>query len=239
MIPHMRRSILSIAAFLAVSCGPEAYILDMEMRHPSASGDDFTGREMAVVCLDSEKSSTDAISIASTLEKDYFDSKQVIPVYSIDRDSDADYSSADSLVSLVLETGKDVVFLVDGKNFHYYDSMGDGKVRSLPVSSIHSLQSTWKTESFTILYYQDSAWTKALDYIDGMDWGKAVDQLIYIAGSNRNNMQKRSSAEYDIAVACYLARRYELALKWLDASDADYPVSPSPRLRKRIREKMN
>lgn len=230
----MRRLFIAFAALLTVSCGPEAYILDLEMRRPSASGDDFTGREMAVVCLDSDRTSSDAISIASTLEKDYFGSKQVVPIYSLERSADADYSCADSLVALVLETGKDVVFLVDGKQFHYYDAMGDGNVKSLPVSSIHSLQSEWKTESFTILYYQDSAWTKAMNYIDSMDWEKAVDQLIYIAASNRNNMQKRACAEYDIAVACYLARRYDLSLEWLDACDADYPVSASLRLRKRI-----
>jgi len=234
----MRRLCFAFAALLAVSCGPEAYILDMEMRHPSASGDDFTGREMAVVCLDSEKSSTDAIAIATALEKDYFDSKQVVPIYSLERDPGAEYFSADSLISLVLETGKDVVFLVDGNRFHYYDSMGDGSVKSLPVSSIHSLQSTWKTESFTVLYYQDFAWTRAIDYVDRMDFEKAVNQLIYIAGSNRNNMAKRASAEYDIALACFLARRYELALQWLDASEADYPLSAVQRLRKRTQEKL-
>lgn len=225
------------AALLAVSCGPQSYILDMEMRRPSASGDDFTGRDMAVVCLDSEKSSKDAVALAVALEKDYFNSAQTVPVFSLDRDPDANYNCADSLVGLVLETGKDVVFLLDDKQILYYDSMGDGAVKTLPVSSMHSLQSGWKTESFTVYYYEDNSWAKALDFFDKMELEKAVDQWIYIAGSNRNNLQKRACAEYDIALACYLARRYDLALEWLDACDADYEVSASPRLRKRVLEK--
>ena len=53
-----------------------------------------------------------------------------------------------------------------------------------------------------------------------------------------NNTLKRSCAEFNIATACYMLGDNELALKWLDRSDEDYPVSLSSGLRKRINARM-
>jgi hypothetical protein len=48
-------------------------------------------------------------------------------------------------------------------------------------------------------------------------------------------MMKRASAEYNIAVACYMLGDFDLALEWLDRSDADNKLPTlSDGLRKRI-----
>ncbi len=242
----MKKSIVILAGLIAAlaSCSPSAYVLDLEMRYPSASGDDFTGKDMGVVYLqkpdrsDSAKVFARAEAIAKTIEKDYFNSKPEIPLYSVIRKEGGNYSAVDTLVALVMETGKDVVFLVDGPAVHYYDSFGDGKVKSISSSSPQQLASVWKNESYTILYYEENTWIKALEYAVKMEWQKASDEWVYIAGINNNNMQKRSCAEYNIALACYMVGNYDLAMQWLEASDKDYPVSLSAGLRRRIINRM-
>ena len=57
---------------------------------------------------------------------------------------------------------------------------------------------------------------------------------VWISLLDTNNPMKRSCAEYNIATACFLMGDNELALKWLNSSDEDYPISLSKTLRKRI-----
>ena len=49
-----------------------------------------------------------------------------------------------------------------------------------------------------------------------------------------NDLLKRSCAEYNIAVACYMLGDYNLASEWLDLSDKDNLLPLSDALRKRI-----
>ena len=241
----MKKILLFAAAVLAAlaSCSPSAYVLDLEMRYPSTSGDDFTGKEMAVVCIEkADRSDSAAVlkkaaEIAAVLENDYYGGDTVIPFYSITRDPEANYSAVDTLVAYVMETGADVVFVIDGDWAHYYDAFGDGKVRTQPSFRPRQFASNWKRESYTVLYYETDTWLKALNYATQMKWQQASDEWVYLAEKSKNNMQMRSCAEYDVALACYMVGNYDLALKWLDASDADYPISLSKGLRSRINKK--
>ena len=238
-------SLALLAASLICSCSPQAYVLDLQMRYPSLSGDDFMGKEMAVIYLDNASRSDSATvfpkaeALALAMEKEYFGGEQTIPVFSMLRNPKGDYSKADSLVSLVMLTGKDVVFLVDGDKVHYYDSMGSPEVKHVPATNgrYPTLESTWRNESYTIIYYDQTKWLDALEKATAMKWQEASDLWIEIAKGCDNNMQMRSCAEYNIALACYMVRNWELALQWLDASDADFPVSLSSGLRMRIKKK--
>ena len=69
--------------------------------------------------------------------------------------------------------------------------------------------------------------------------GKAEAIEAWMTLLDTNNPMKRSCAEFNIAQACFLNGEYALALKWLDRSDADYPVSLSTNLRKRIQKAMH
>ena len=44
--------------------------------------------------------------------------------------------------------------------------------------------------------------------------------------------------EYDLALGCFMEGQYQLALEWLDRSDADMPVYVSKDLRSKIKERM-
>ena len=52
-------------------------------------------------------------------------------------------------------------------------------------------------------------------------------------------MMKKATAEYNIAVACYMLGDFDLATQWLDRSDADNMMPTlSDALRKRINSRI-
>lgn len=98
-----------------------------------------------------------------------------------------------------------------------------------------SFLSTWKMESHPVIYYESNAWLEAAYMASDYRWKEAMD--IWFGFLDSRNLQKRSCAEYNIALACYMLGQYGLAAEWLDRSDADYPIYQSRSLRQKI-EKM-
>ena len=91
----------------------------------------------------------------------------------------------------------------------------------------------WKTEQFSIAYYDSSKWYEALARAEQFDWKGAMD--IWFTLLDTGDMMKRASAEYNIATACYLLGDISLAEQWLDRSDKDNRLPTlSYGLRKRI-----
>lgn len=95
-----------------------------------------------------------------------------------------------------------------------------------------SFKSHWKHEQYTVIYYEGEKWYDALVRAEAYDWKGAMD--IWMQFLYASDPLKRSSAEYNIAVACYMLGDYELATTWLDQSDKDSELPISPALRKRI-----
>lgn len=109
-----------VGALMAlVSCAPQAFVVSPEMRGPSKSGLNLAGKSMAVVYLTDDNTrgtafnASAAAGFATRLEEDYFGGDREIELFTARADGGADYASKDSLVNLVMETGKDVVFLID------------------------------------------------------------------------------------------------------------------------------
>jgi len=93
--------------------------------------------------------------------------------------------------------------------------------------------STWKNEQFTMFYYDSpEAWTTGGQAAYEFKWAKAIKAWLTLVDTN--DLQKRSCAEYNIAVGCYMLGDYDLATKWLNQSDADAKTVLSDGLRKRI-----
>ena len=105
------------------ACSPQAYVMRLEMRTPSSSGLDLDNKSMAVVYLDNGTyrdslfNNCFADGLAQGLEKEYFEGKRSIDIYSAYQAEGEDYSSKDSLQSLVMRLNKDVIFLVDQPEF--------------------------------------------------------------------------------------------------------------------------
>lgn len=99
--------------------------------------------------------------------------------------------------------------------------------------SARTFAPVWKEETYSFIYYESpEAWLTAAQYASDYKWNEAMK--VWISLLDTNNTMKRSCAEYNIATACFLMGDNELALKWLNSSDEDYPISLSKALRKRI-----
>lgn len=106
----------------AVSCSPSRYMIDVEMRHKSKAGVDLTGKNVAVVYGASSEFPYNkfvesmADGFAWNLEADYQNAIDSVGVFALDLPA-SEYASRDSLISLLIETGTDVVFLFDRVDF--------------------------------------------------------------------------------------------------------------------------
>ena len=99
--------------------------------------------------------------------------------------------------------------------------------------SARTFAPVWKEETYTFIYYESpEPWLAAAQYASDYKWNEAMK--VWISLLDTNNPMKRSCAEYNIATSCFLMGDNELALKWLNSSDEDYPISLSKTLRKRI-----
>lgn len=302
--------ILSIVTALAavLSCGPSKHAIHVEMRHPSKAGMDLAGKVVAIVCLENQDSVKTLFSksladgFAYTLEQDYGTGEGSVGIYGMPRMHGGNYASKDTLVNLIMDTGADVVFLLDTLSFgtmtiggpshvavppsvdssyvseaslqytikmYGFDAMAkdekvcafggtstvrpavysDGRQESaaLVAKAYHALpfeaweagtevgssfKSQWKHEQYSIAYFDNDRWYKAIDKAEQYDWKDAMD--IWFTLLDTNDMLKRACAEYNISVACYMLGDMKLAASWLDRSDMDSKLPISDALRKRI-----
>jgi hypothetical protein len=303
---------LMTAAFMLLACGPSKHAVHVEMRHPSKSGVDLSGKNISVVYLENDNHISTAFSesmadgFAYTLEQDYGAGSN-IGIYRMRQASDVDYSQKDSLFNILMDTGADVVFLFDTVRFgsmtvggpsrvtypsssdssyvstgsipftmklYCYDGMGkEDKVQAFGGTSVarpeaysngkddstlavakawkslgaegwdagvlvaDSFRSQWKHEQYSIVYFDSEKWYDALGKAEQYDWKGAMQ--IWMDLLSTNDMMKRSCAEYNLAVACYMLGDYALASEWLDLSDKDNKLPISDALRKRIDSRRN
>ena len=206
-----------------------------------------------------------AEAFAASLEKDLGTGEGSVGVFRMRKESATDHTSRDSMLGLISDTGADVVFLFDEvvlgqqeaastavmvpftMNLYCFDGMDKseevkvftGSSRSNPDGSdagiivAQSFKTRWKTEPYSLAYFDNEKWYKALDKAESYDWKGAMDQWFTLLDTN--DLMRRSCAEYNIAVACYMMGDYALAEQWLDRSDADNKLpNMSDSLRKRI-----
>lgn len=131
---------LLIAAVVLLGCGPSRHSIHVEMRYPSKSGIDLGGKVVSVVYLenhdDASASFAEGIAdgLAYTLEQDYGTGEGSVAIYRMRRDDSADYSSKDSMISLLVDTGADVLLLIDTLEVEPMKMGGVSKV-ARPVSA--------------------------------------------------------------------------------------------------------
>lgn len=107
------------AAFAAVSCGPSKYMMHLEMRYPSKAGIELAGKNISVVYLENGTRLQDGFNasmaegLATTLEDEYGTGHGSIGIFRMTRSASGDYASKDTLTNLLMDTGADLVFLLD------------------------------------------------------------------------------------------------------------------------------
>ena len=281
------------------------------MRYPGKAGVDLSGKIVSVVYLENDDAYANVFNeamadgFAYSIEQDYGTGEGSIGIYRMRSHPDAVYSSRDSLVNILMDTGSDVVFLFDSLKFGPMTMGGISKVAS-PVSpdsafistgamqftmKLHSFdamdrneqvktfsgtstaspdvysngqeafetlirrawqnlseegwnagiqvassfRSQWKHEQYSLTYFDNEKWYKALDRAEAYDWKGAMD--IWMTLLSANDPLRRSCAAYNIATACYMLSEYGLAEEWLDQSDKENKLPYSDALRKRIQER--
>ena len=226
------------------------------MRYPSKTGVELTDKVISVIYYDNEdesaiKSKGIAESFAESLEKAYVTPDGDIKVYRLPAGS-ANYASKDSLVSLLMHTGADFVFLFDKLEENRltiwsFDAMDPKETVKTFAAAVEpdatdmsavgtrissAFMPQWKTEQYSIAYFESEKWYEPLIKAEQCDWQGALELWLELLKSN--DSLKRSCAEYNIAVACYLLGDNKLASEWLDRSDAESELSLSSSLRKRL-----
>ena len=98
-----------------------------------------------------------------------------------------------------------------------------------------SFKSQWRNEQYSLMYFDNEKWYKALDRAEAYDWKGAME--IWMTFLSSNDPLRRSCAAYNIATACYMLADYDLAAEWLDYSDKANKLTHSDNLRKRINER--
>ena len=191
-----------------------------------------------------------AMGFTRSLENDYQTGKGSVLSVSLDRSS-GDYTSRDSLINLLGRYGGDVVLLFDvtfsndmrqlNLMMYCYDGMNKADVVKKYMGNSHlqfsseeemladalttgryiseSFKIQWNHEQYSITYYDAPKWLEALYKAEQFDWKGAMD--IWLGLLDSEDPLKRASAEYNIAVACYMLGDFDLAKMWLDRSDAE------------------
>ena len=300
--------LMPFAALVAVSCGPSRHAVQVEMRYPSKAGIDLAGKNISVVYLENKDRAAAefngymADGFAYALEEEYGTGEGSVAIFRMQCTDGGNYADKDTLFNLLMDTGSDVVFLIDTvklgsmrvdgatrtaaavsrdssyvsvahmpftMKMYSFDAMdktatvknyggsseaqpivySDGKDSSteqyakarasLPSAAwdvgkeiSESFKSQWKHEQYSLTYFDSEKWYLALDKAEEYDWKGAME--IWIDLLKTNDLMRRSCAEYNIAVACYMLGDYGLASEWLDLSDEDNLLPQSDALRKRI-----
>jgi hypothetical protein len=113
----------------------------------------------------------------------------------------------------------------------------ESRAMTIGTAFLKPLRSQWVSEQFSVLYFEGLGrkWIEATIKADDLKWDEAITLWMDLAQSK--NRTQSSCARYDIALGCFMLEEYDLALEWLDSSDATLPLSLSKGLRKRILDK--
>lgn len=234
------------AATLLTACGPQSFTTALQVRQPSMSGLDLAKKTLSVVYLSDpdtlveNRAEQQALLLAAQLEDDYFDRREAVNIFKLEKDPAGDYAQADTLIRMVLGTGDDVVFLVDTPdaegNYRVYafDSMsGSDEVRKFSGRGTPGREFSpgWKEVRFEVLYFDSSRqWAQAADLAYDNKWAEAAQ--LWMEFATQGQEVRRASACYNTSLACYLMGDKTLALKWLDQADALCPLEQSTYLRR-------
>ncbi len=80
----------------------------------------------------------------------------------------------------------------------------------------------WDNEQRCLYSYENSAWRKAYSLAMNFKWTEAID--IWMEDTSSPDNVKASCAAFNIAVACEMLEKYDLAIDWLDFAHKHYPI---------------
>lgn len=158
----MKKLLLAVSVvILAAACGPMRHAVHVEMRYPSKAGIDLIGKNVSVVYLENDNHvSTEfakgiADGFAYSLEQDCGTGEGSVGIYSMRQKPGVVYSEKDSLISLLVETDADVIFLLDTLSVGAISMGGSSRVAA-PTSKDSAYLSTGSLPFKMKLYCLDA-----------------------------------------------------------------------------------
>lgn len=250
---------------MTVSCGPTRHLIHVEMRHPSKSGIDLVGKKIDVVHLENDNDIANRFSegmadgFAYSLEQEYGTGDGSVGIYRMEVMPGGDYASKDTLVNLLMDTGSDVVFLIDTLATGTLKMGGPATVTS-PVSvdssyiSTGELPFTMKMYGFDAMNQEEKVFSFAgssvavpFAYSDGIQTNAVImekamaslPELGFEAGRSLSNSFKSQwkheqySVVYFETEKWFRAMQHADALQWKDAMDIWFEMLDTNDLMKR------
>lgn len=196
--------ILFAAMSMMFSCGPSKHIMHLEMRYPSRSGIELAGKMVSVVYLQGQDSLSSSFAeamadgFAYAVENEYGTGEGSVGIYRLETEKGGMYSSRDTLLSLLMDTGSDVVFLLDTVKLESLEI--DGAARVAAKTSPDSSYVSMARMPFTIRLYGFDAMNKE-DKVYAFGGSSVVRPDVYSDGtySSEQLMTKAYSALADEA----------------------------------------
>lgn len=229
-------AVIVAVSFLAVSCGPTYFSLGVDMRNPTRSGIDLSGKNISVTYLDDGRDSVFMSSVAEgftlALEKDYYNGEPHIGMYRIEKEETADYASRDSMVSLLMDTGVDVAFLFDLKSI----GKPEDSVSEIPFEISLYVYDAMNQKDTVRIFKGDSSLKQAVDVGEqGLEVGRTSAHPFVSAWSN----QRFVFYYYDTGGVWNLAAEYVSEYRFKEAVDIWMSLLDTGNMRKRAYAEYN
>lgn len=158
--------LMTIVAAMSMmfSCGPSKHIMHLEMRYPSRSGIELAGKTVSVIYLQGKDSISTSFAeamadgFAYAVENEYGTGDGSVGIYRLEAERGGMYSSRDTLFNLLMDTGSDVVFLLDTVKLESMEI--EGATRVAATTSPDSSYVSMARMPFTIRIYGFDAMNK-------------------------------------------------------------------------------
>ena len=228
------------AALVMASCSPETLTMNIEMRHPSSSGLDLARKTIAIVYPDASGPDTlfnnaVATGLARSLEADYFGGEEAIHIYKVAPDS----VNLDRMHQLVMDTGDDVVFLLDNPVFGEVRMSENASVRNarnvdsafiatarIPYSTRLFVYDSMEKESDAIHQFSGNSTLRVGVFNNGTTPVEFLqDKAFQSVSNNGENVGAQMSNRF---VSTWKTERYSLYYyddwdgSWVDAAEHAY-----------------
>lgn len=227
----MKKSLFILILLAVVSCGPTRHAMTVQMRHPSRSGLDLGGKIVSVAYSTVGDPVVDGFnramagSFADVVEEDYATGKGSIKVLGVDG-TQSDYAQRDSLISLLMKTGSDMVFLFASPVFTSENTSGAAPLK-VTLYCYDGMNKEDKVYAFTGTTVISSTLASSLTN-EAKDAGKNVSEIFKPEWKH----EQYSIAYFDSArwyEALYRAEEYD----WKGAMDIWFSLLDTKDMMKR------
>ena len=107
---------------------------------------------------------------------------------------------------------------------HRVNSSVDAIAQNVGQEMVNKMFPSWVEQQRNLFRYSNREWSMAHSYATQFKWEEAMQ--IWLKETSGSNNVKVAAAAFNMAVACELTDRLDLALEWIDVAQKSYPQLP-------------